>query len=90
MCLHSWETSSLPAVFGYRELWHRISSGCRQILEMSLFLLFLNFVSVGVCVYMSAVHIEARRGHLISLEIVRHHVGVRNQNLIGHKISNNP
>ena len=29
VCQHSWETSSLPAVFGYGALWHRISSVCR-------------------------------------------------------------
>ena len=27
VCQHSWETSSLPVVFGYGALWHRISSG---------------------------------------------------------------
>lgn len=27
ICPHSWETSSIPAVFGYGALWHRISSG---------------------------------------------------------------
>jgi hypothetical protein len=26
-CQHSWEICSLLAVFGYRRLWHRISSG---------------------------------------------------------------
>jgi hypothetical protein len=26
VCLYSWEISSLPAVFGYRALWHRITS----------------------------------------------------------------
>ena len=30
VCQHSWDTCFLQLVFGYRVLWHRISSGCRQ------------------------------------------------------------
>ena len=30
VCWYFWETSSLPAVFGYEELWHMISSWHRQ------------------------------------------------------------
>jgi hypothetical protein len=30
VCQHSWVTSSLQAVFGYGELWHRIDCGCRR------------------------------------------------------------
>ena len=35
VCRHSWETSSILAVFVYVALWHRISSGRRQRLEDS-------------------------------------------------------
>ena len=35
ICRHSWETSSLLAVFVYVALWHRISSGCIQKMEQS-------------------------------------------------------
>ena len=35
VCRHSWETSSLLAVFVYVALWHRISSGHRWRLEGS-------------------------------------------------------
>ena len=35
ICPHSWETSSIPAVFGYGALWHRISSGCQWRVEFS-------------------------------------------------------
>ena len=31
VCWLSWETSSLPAVFGYGALWHMISSRCCDI-----------------------------------------------------------
>ena len=30
VCQHSWQTSSLLAVFGYVAVWHRISSGHRR------------------------------------------------------------
>jgi hypothetical protein len=32
---HSWEISYLWEEFGYGELWHRVSSGCRRTLEGS-------------------------------------------------------
>jgi hypothetical protein len=43
VCQHSWENSSLLLVFGYREMWHRVSSGHRWKLEDSCPSLLLGF-----------------------------------------------
>ena len=47
-CHHSWETSSLPMVFGYGALWHRISYRHRQNLEGSCSRLLPASVSLGL------------------------------------------
>jgi hypothetical protein len=41
VCQHSWESSSLLAVFGNGDLWHRISPGHRQKLE-GIFIFYIN------------------------------------------------
>ena len=38
-CQHSWETCSLPVVFCYGVLWHRINSRHRQKVEAYCFIL---------------------------------------------------
>ena len=55
ICQHSWETSSLPAVFGYGALWHRISFWYRWKLEESCPRLLLgSSVLMALCESLSA------------------------------------
>jgi hypothetical protein len=55
VCEHSWETSSLLEVFGYGELWHRISSGrcgtgSAPGADITCFLIAFSDVSHFACV----------------------------------------